>query len=268
VTTRTPILVSWSGGKDSALALWELLCAEEWEVVGLLTTVADEYRRVSHHGVREELLDDQAAALDLPLDKLRIPMHGGPCTNEQYEQLVGDKLAEYVRRGVRHVAHGDLFLADLRAYRERNLAKLDMQGVFPLWGRDTRRIVEQFEDLGFAAIVCCVEGTKLDASFAGRPLDRRLLADLPADVDPAGENGEYHSFVWNGPMFRRPVSCEVGPAVTRDGRHYVDLIPHGPGIGAAPDSSPAQCNPTHCDPTPTDPTPSSPALDPAALPPI
>jgi uncharacterized protein (TIGR00290 family) len=253
MTTRTPVLVSWSGGKDSALALWELLCADEWEVIGLLTTVADEYRRVSHHGVREELLNDQAAALDLPLDKLRIPMHGGPCTNEQYEQLVGDKLNEYVRRGVRHVAHGDLFLADLRAYRERNLARLEMHGVFPLWGRDTRAIVEQFEDLGFAAILCCVEGTKLDATFPGRALDRRLLAALPADVDPAGENGEYHSFVWNGPMFRRPVSCEVGPAVTRDGRHYVDLIPAGGEIDPVAGRGSA---------------PSSTALEPTSIPPV
>ena len=253
MASRTPILVSWSGGKDSALALWELLCADEWEVVGLLTTVADVYRRVSHHGVREELLDEQAAALDLPLDKLRIPLRGGPCTNEQYEQLVGDKLAEYVRRGVRHVAHGDLYLADLRAYRERNLARLAMHGVFPLWGRPTRGIVEQFEELGFRAILCCVEGTKLDAAFAGRALDRRLLADLPADVDPAGENGEYHSFVWNGPIFRRPVCCEVGPAVTRDGRHYVDLIPPGAEIHPVAGSGTA---------------PSVTALEPTSIPPV
>jgi uncharacterized protein (TIGR00290 family) len=220
----TPVLMSWSGGKDSALALYELVRSPDWEVVGLLTSVADEYRRVSHHGVREELLDEQADALGLPLDKLRLTLRDGPCTNEVYEKLVGDKLAKYVGRGVRHVAHGDLFLADLRAYRERNLAKLEMTGVFPIWGRDTRQLVGDFEDLGFRAVLCCVEGAKLDISLVGRSLDRRLLADLPPEVDPAGENGEYHSFVYAGPIFQRPVSIAAGEVVTRDNRHYIDLV--------------------------------------------
>jgi len=224
MTRPTPVLMSWSGGKDSALALYELVRSPDWEVVGLLTSVADEYRRVSHHGVREELLDEQADALGLSLDKLRLTLQDGPCTNEVYEKLVGDKLAEYVRRGVRHVAHGDLFLADLRAYRERNLAKLEMTGVFPIWGRDTRQLVGDFEDLGFRAVLCCVEGAKLAASFVGRELDRRLLADLPPEVDPAGENGEYHSFVYAGPIFQRPVSIATGEVVTRDNRHYIDLV--------------------------------------------
>jgi uncharacterized protein (TIGR00290 family) len=224
MTRPTPVLMSWSGGKDSALALYVLLRSRDWEVVGLLTSVADEYRRVSHHGVREELLDEQADALGLPLDKLRLTLRDGPCTNEVYEKLVGDKLAEYVCRGVRHVAHGDLFLADLRAYRERNLAKLDMTGVFPIWGRNTRALVGEFEDLGFRAVLCCVEGAKLAASFVGRSLDRRLLAELPPKVDPAGENGEYHSFVYDGPIFQRPVAIEIGEVVTRDNRHYIDLV--------------------------------------------
>ena len=217
--------MSWSGGKDSALALDELLRSPEWEVVGLLTSVADPYRRISHHGVREELLVEQADALGLPLDILRLSMRDGPCTNAAYEQLIGERLAEYVGRGVRHVAHSDLFLADLRAYRERNLARLGMAGVFPIWGRDTRRLVEEFEDAGFRAVLCCVEGRRLDASFVGRSLDRNLLADLPPDVDPAGENGEYHSFVYGGPIFQRPVAFETGQTVTRDNRHYVDLVP-------------------------------------------
>jgi len=221
----TPILFSWSGGKDSALALYELLRERAWEVVGLLTSVSDEYRRISHHGIREELLDEQAAALDLPLDKLRLGSHGGPCTNEVYERLVGEKLAEYAGRGVLHVGHGDLFLADLRAYRERNLAKLGMKGVFPIWGRDTRQLVGEFEDLGFRAVVCCVEGAKLDASFSGRELNRDFVRDLPPNVDPCGENGEYHSFVYDGPIFQRPFEFERGAVVTRDNRHYIDLIP-------------------------------------------
>lgn len=223
----TPILMSWSGGKDSALALWELLRLPEWEVVGLLTSLADTYRRISHHGVREELLDEQAAAIGLPLDKLWLTLRDGPCTNEVYERLIGDKLAGYVARGVRHVAHGDLFLAELRAYRERNLARLGMTGVFPIWGRDTRKLVEDFEDAGFRAVLCCVEGTKLDASLVGRSLDRSLLADLPSGIDPAGENGEYHSFVYDGPIFQRPVEFDIGETVTHDTRHYIDLVAAG-----------------------------------------
>src|SRR3954454_13207125 len=153
-----PILFSWSGGKDSALALHALLAQpDQWEVVALLTSVSDEYARVSHHGVREELLDAQADAIGLPLDKLRLPFKGGPCTNGEYEALVGAKLAGYVERGVLHVGHGDIFLADLRAYREKNLAKLGMTGVFPIWQRDTRELVESFVQHGFRAKLCCVE---------------------------------------------------------------------------------------------------------------
>jgi len=225
----TSILFSWSGGKDSALALYALLQDPQWEVVGLLSSVADEYRRVSHHGVREELLEAQAESIGLPLDKLRIPASGGPCTDGQYETLIGAKLAGYAGRGVRHVGHGDLFLADLRAYRERNLAKLGMTGVFPLWGRDTRQLVADFVHAGFRAVLCCVEGAKLDDSFVGRELDLNLLADLPPGIDPCGENGEYHSFVWQGPIFRWPLAIEIGHRVCRDNRHYVDLLPAAAG---------------------------------------
>ena len=225
MSNATPILFSWSGGKDSALALHALLQEPQWEVVGLLTSVSDEYRRVSHHGVREELLDAQAEAIGLPLDKLRLPAGGGPCTNDQYEALVGAKLAEYVERGVRHVGHGDIFLADLRAYREKNLAKLGMTGVFPIWQRDTRELVQSFVDLGFRAVLCCVEGAKLDGSFVGRELNLDLVADLPPGIDPCGENGEYHSFVYDGPIFGQPVEFEIGIRVCRDNRHYIDLVP-------------------------------------------
>lgn len=220
----TPILFSWSGGKDSALALHALLQDAQWEVVGLLCSVADEFRRVSHHGVREELLDAQAESIGLPLDKLRIPASGGPCTNGQYEALIGAKLAGYTQRGVLHVGHGDLFLADLRAYRERNLAKLGMTGVFPLWGRDTKQLVDDFVAAGFRAVLCCVEGAKLDASFVGRELDLQLVADLPPGIDPCGENGEYHSFVYRGPIFRWPLAIDIGHKVCRDNRHYIDLL--------------------------------------------
>jgi len=226
MATPIPILFSWSGGKDSALALHALLQQpEEWEVVGLLTSVSDEYARISHHGVREELLDRQAEAIGLPLDKLRLPFKSGPCTNADYEALVGEKLAGYVQRGVLHVGHGDIFLADLRAYREKNLAKLGMTGVFPIWQRDTRELVESFVRWGFRARLCCVEGAKLDGSFVGRELDLDLIADLPSGVDPCGENGEYHSFVYDGPIFKRAVPFEIGIAVCRDNRHYIDLLP-------------------------------------------
>ena len=228
-----PILFSWSGGKDSALALHALLQQpDEWEVVALLTSVSDEYARVSHHGVREELLERQAESIGLPLDKLRLPFKGGPCTNADYEALVGEKLAGYAARGVVHVGHGDIFLADLRAYREKNLAKLGMTGVFPIWQRDTRELVESFVALGFRAVLCCVEGAKLDSSFVGRDLDLSLVADLPPGVDPCGENGEYHSFVCDGPIFQWPVEFETGVTVCRDNRHYIDLIPVAAAAGA------------------------------------
>jgi len=222
----TPILFSWSGGKDSALSLHALLQQpDEWEVVALLTSVADEYRRVSHHGVREELLVAQAESIGLPLDMLRLPAGMGPCTNSQYEALVGEKLAGYVERGVMHVGHGDIFLADLRAYREKNLAKLGMTGVFPIWQRDTCELIASFVDLGFRATLCCVQGDKLDDTFVGRDLNLDLIADLPPGIDPCGENGEYHSFVYDGPIFRWPLEFETGIKVCRENRHYIDLVP-------------------------------------------
>jgi uncharacterized protein (TIGR00290 family) len=224
MSTRTPVLFSWSGGKDSALALHALLEQPEWEVVGLLTTVSGQYGRISHHGVREELLDLQAEAIGLPLDKLYLPIQPGPCTNGEYEALIGGKLASYVKRGVRHVAHGDIFLADLRAYREKNLAKLGMTGLFPIWLRDTRELIDSFVALGFRAILCCVEGSKLDSSFVGRELNHDLVAGLPPGIDPCGENGEYHSFVYDGPIFRWLLPIQTGITLTRDNRHYIDLL--------------------------------------------
>lgn len=224
MTTRIPVLFSWSGGKDSALALHALRQDPCWEVVGLLTSVADEYRRISHHGVREELLSAQAAALDLPLDILRLPAGEGACTNDRYEALLRDKLEGYRARGVRHVAHGDIFLADLRTWREQKLAQLGMHGLFPIWGRDTQELVRTFVVLGFRAVLCCVEGTKLGAEWVGRSIDLELLADLPDGVDPCGERGEYHSFVYDGPIFRHPVRWERGVTVQRQGRYYLDLV--------------------------------------------
>jgi uncharacterized protein (TIGR00290 family) len=232
------VVLSWSGGKDSAMALYEMVRAGRYEVVALLTTVAEQYRRISHHGVREELLKMQAAALGLPLDTVYLPASSAPCTNEEFEALMARALARYEKAGVRTVAHGDLFLADLRAYRERNLARLGMRGLFPIWGRDTSELVTTFVHLGFKAYVCAVDGAKLPSSFAGRLIDQGLIGDLPSDVDPCGENGEYHSFVFDGPIFRSPLRLERGEVVTRENRHYAELFPMiSCDAGAAPETS-------------------------------
>jgi uncharacterized protein (TIGR00290 family) len=205
------------------LALYELLRTDRYEVVALLTTVAEEYDRVSHHGVRAELLEQQAAALALRLHKLYLP--APVCTNEEYEALMERTMRGYQAEGVRTVAFGDIFLQALRARREQKLAEVGMQGLFPLWQRDTARLVRDFVALGFRAYLTCVDGRKLGREFAGRPIDGTLLAALPPDVDPCGENGEFHSFVYDGPLFRRPVAVRVGEIVERDVRYFADLLP-------------------------------------------
>ena len=220
VSAVEPVVLSWSGGKDSAMALYELRRRGDYEVVGLLTTVARQFQRVSHHGVRVELLREQAAAVGVPLHELHLP---DPCSNADYEALMERTMLDYGAQGVRTIAFGDLFLADLRAYRERNLARVGMRGLFPIWHRDTTELIRTFIGLGFEAHLVCVDGTKLDRAFAGRAIDATLLRDLPPGVDPCGENGEFHSFVHAGPIFRRPVDVEVGEIVARDGRHFADL---------------------------------------------
>jgi uncharacterized protein (TIGR00290 family) len=221
------VVLSWSGGKDSAMALHALLRDDRYEVVGLLTSVAEEYKRISHHGVREELLDMQAESIGLPLDKLYLPSDGGvPCTNEHYEKLMREALQPYCDSGVMLVAHGDIFLEDLRAYREKNLARLGMRGVFPLWKRDTAQLIQVFIRSGFKAYLSCVEGN-LSAAFVGRAIDADLITDLPEDVDPCGEYGEFHSFVYDGPIFGTPLDVVVGEVVCRDTRYYADLLPAG-----------------------------------------
>lgn len=220
-----PVIFSWSGGKDSAMALHELRQDTRYEIVALLTTVSATYRRISHHGVREELLDLQARAVGLPLDKVYLPSSSDrPCTLEEYEAILGEKMHEYRRNGVLTVAHGDIFLAELRARREQNLAKIGMSALFPLWGRDTRELLRSFEDRGFRAYITCAESV-LGPGFAGRLLDKSFLVDLPDGVDPCGEYGEYHSFVFDGPIFRHPVLLSLGAIVKRDGRFYADLLP-------------------------------------------
>jgi uncharacterized protein (TIGR00290 family) len=225
MSDKLPVLFSWSGGKDSMLALDELLADGGYEVVALLTTVSKEFRRVSHHGVREELLEQQAAALGLPLRKIDIPSSSGlPCTSDHFAELIGGTLREYRAAGVRLVAHGDIFLEELRQYRERNLAQVDMQALFPIWRRDTTQLVNRFIARGYRAWLACVDAAKLGRAFVGRALDAELLRDLPANVDPCGEYGEYHSFVYDGPRFVRPVNVRQGVVVERENHIYVDLL--------------------------------------------
>lgn len=217
------VVLSWSGGKDSALALHHLREEGRTEIVSLLTTIAGEYGRISHHGVRAELLEQQARAVGVLLHPVVLPT--GTCTNAEYEVVMERVMLEYRDDGVETVAFGDIFLEDLRRYRENNLAKVSMGAVFPLWRRDTDDLVREFIDLGFKAILACVDGRKLAREFAGRSIDKELLSDLPSDVDPCGENGEFHSFVWDGPIFERPVPVQVGEVVSRDVRFFADLIP-------------------------------------------
>jgi len=221
---KEPIVMSWSGGKDSTMALHELLRSDEYEVVSLLTSVSEEFRRISHHGVREELLDEQAKALGLPLEKVFLPSgDSGGCTNDVYEAIMKKAMIAYRDRGVKTVAFGDLFLQDLREWREANLAKVGMRGIFPIWHRDTAGLAREMIALGYKAYLSCVEG-KVGPGFVGRLFDEAFLADLPAGIDLCGENGEFHSFVYDGPIFKEPVRVRVGEIVGRDGRHYADLL--------------------------------------------
>lgn len=217
------VIISWSGGKDSARALYELRKNNAYEVVALLTTVTEGYDRISMHGVRRDLLERQAKALGICLETIPITQKA---TNEEYETKLKEKLLYYKDHGLRSVAIGDIFLEDLRKYREENLAKIGMKGIFPIWGRDTAQLAREFIDLGFKAIISCVDTRSLSKEFAGREYTRAFLDDLPQQVDPCGENGEFHSFVYDGPIFQRPIIHQKGEIVFRDNRfYYCDLLP-------------------------------------------
>ena len=219
------VVIAWSGGKDSALALQALRADPGVEAVALLTTVTREYDRISMHGVRRTLLHTQAVSVGLPLLEAVIPANA---TNETYEAVMLAALAEIRERfpAVRHIAFGDLFLADVRAYRERQLAGTGFDPLFPLWGLDTRALAERFIADGFEAAIVCVDTQQLPAAFAGRSYDRDLLRELPATADPCGENGEFHSFVAAGPGFASRVPFVRGEVVLREGRFaYCDLVP-------------------------------------------
>ncbi len=220
--SRPKALVAWSSGKDSAWSLHEVLRAGELEVVGLLTTVTSEFGRVSMHAVREALLDAQAAALGLPCRKVRIPW---PCPNDAYEREMAAAVAEARAAGVTRIVFGDLFLADIRAYREERLAGTGVAPVFPLWGRETALLAREMIAGGLVATLTCVDPRRLDRALAGRPFDAALLAALPAGVDPCGENGEFHTFVSAGPMFRAPLEVVGGEVVEREGFVFADVLP-------------------------------------------
>jgi uncharacterized protein (TIGR00290 family) len=219
--TAGAVALAWSGGKDSALALASLR-REGTSVAALLTTFTDDYDRVSMHGVRRELVRAQAAATGVPLVEVGIP---AACVNEVYEARMEAVFRSPPLRDVDAVASGDLFLEDVRAYREDRLARAGKSALFPLWGRDTAALARSFVDDGFQAYIVCVDTRRLDASFAGREYDAALLADLPAGIDPCGENGEFHTFVHAGPCFDRGIVCRLGERVLREGFAFADLVP-------------------------------------------
>jgi uncharacterized protein (TIGR00290 family) len=218
----TPVFFSWSGGKDSAMALRALLTDPDFQVVSLLTTITETYDRVSMHGVRRELLRQQAQSIGLPVAEVLIPPN---CVNPIYEARMAEVVLGFRDRGVLHVGFGDIFLEDLRAYREQKLVAADMTALFPIWKVDTRELAARFVRDKFRAVVVCVDPRKLDKSFAGRELDKSFFRDLPAGVDPCGENGEFHTFVFDGPIFRAPIPIQVGHTVERDGFVFCDLLP-------------------------------------------
>lgn len=218
-----PVVLSWSGGKDSALALHTLKRDARYQVVGLLTSVNEHYGRISMHGVREALLDVQAESLGLPLYKIHLSQHP---SNEEYEQKMHATLAGFKDRGIRDVAFGDLFLEDIRRYRMDHMRKINMKSVFPLWHRPTHELAQEFIMLGFKAVLCCVDEQQLNGNFAGRDYDEALLHDLPAGVDPCGENGEFHTFVYAGPVFHKPLTFARGACLRREDRfRFCELIP-------------------------------------------
>ena len=208
------------------MALHCLLRDPAFEVAGLLTTVTEGYERISMHGVRCELLHQQAASLGLPLEEVRIPPQ---CPNTIYESRMAEAVLRYRERGILHLGFGDIFLRDLRAYRETNLARVGMSALFPLWDIDTRELAARFLADGFRARATCIDPGKLDKSFAGRELDAAFFRELPIEVDPCGENGEFHTFVFDGPIFRSPVPVQPGQVVERDSFVFCDLLPDSQG---------------------------------------
>ena len=219
--SKPKALISWSSGKDSAFALHEVRLAGEFDVVGAVTTITETFGRVSIHGVRQEILLAQLAAAGLPPQLVPIPY---PCPNEIYEARMGEAVARAAKEGISHMIFGDLYLAEIRAYREQRLAGSGITPVFPLWQKPTRELAQAMIASGLRAYLATVDLKKLPGEFAGRTFDEALLADLPQDVDPCGENGEFHTCVVAGPMFSHPLEVSPGARVERDGYAYCDLM--------------------------------------------
>lgn len=217
------VLFSWSGGKDSALALYEIKKRQDLEIVSLITTITEDYDRISMHGVRRVLLEDQAESLGIPLYNIFISRNS---SDEEYGQKMKEMLTHFSRLDVTAVVFGDIFLEDLRRFREDQLSRVGMKGLFPLWKKDTAELAHEFINLGFRAVVTSTDSKMLDGKFVGREMDERFLAQIPPSVDPCGENGEFHSFVFSGPIFRKRIRFSVGEVVFRENRfYYCDLEP-------------------------------------------
>lgn len=207
-----PAYFNWSGGKDSTLALYKVLQNKSFDIRYLLTTFNEEADRISMHGVRSELLLTQAESLGIPVKPVQLPVSSDMLA---YESAMNTAISELKSKGISDCLFGDIFLEDLRTYREERLREVSISAHFPLWKRDTRELVHEFIELGFKTIVVCVDSSKLDESFAGRVIDRQFLADLPVEVDPCGENGEFHTFVFDGPIFQKPIGFRIGEKVLK-----------------------------------------------------
>lgn len=204
-----PAVFCWSGGKDSALCLYKVLRSGEYDVKLLLTTVNEQFRRISMHGVREALLDAQASALGIPLIKIYV----NEGTNAEYERKMEEALLGFKAQGISDIIFGDIFLEDLRKYREDNLVKVGMNAVFPLWKQNTTRLLQEFLLLNFKTVICCSNDAYLGEEWVGRVIDEKFIADLPKNVDPCGENGEYHTFCFEGPIFKDPIRISLGEKI-------------------------------------------------------
>ena len=219
---RSPILLSWSGGKDSSLALYEIQKSGKYQIVSLITTVTKEFNRVSMHGLRTVLLEQQAASINIPLEKVFITKNAA---NDEYESNFNETLIRFKEAGIKQVVFGDLYLEDIKKYREALLKKIDIECIFPVWKRDTTKLAREFIDLGFKAIVICVDSNVLSKEFARREYNEEFLNDLPKGIDPCGENGEFHTFAYDGPIFKKPIDHRLGEIVLRDQRfYYCDIL--------------------------------------------
>jgi len=216
-------LLSWSGGKDSALALNRIKNDENYRLVAFLTSLTEDYNRISMHGIRQVLLERQVESLGLPLESVYISKNS---SNAEYESKMRSVLNKFIKNGVTSVVFGDVHLEDVRKYREENLSRIGMKAVFPLWGSDTSDLATEFIDLGFKAIITCIDSKFLDKKLVGREFDKAFLSELPTNVDPCGEKGEFHSFVYAGPIFKKEISFKKGRIVRRNNRFFFcDLIP-------------------------------------------